>query len=92
MNAKTQETSEIIGAIRQFLFENLSEIEDPDALDESTSLITGGILDSVTTVSLVNFLEECYELEFKAHEINVDNLDRITDIARTVMDKLAGRS
>ncbi len=92
MDAKTQEASEIMVAVKQFLIKNLLEVDDPDVLDEDTQLITDDFLDSVSLVVLVSFLEERYEIEFKAHEINVDNFDRITDIARTVLDKLAVRS
>jgi acyl carrier protein len=92
MDVKTYEAGGIMAEVRKLLIENLLEIEDSDALEEDTPLITGGILDSVATVSLVNFLEERYGIEFTAHEINVDNFDRITDIARTILDKLDERS
>lgn len=92
MDAKTQESNEIMVVVKQFLIKNLLEVDDVDVIDEETQLITDDFLDSVSLVVLVSFLEEQYEIEFKAHEINVDNFNRITDIARTVLDKLAVQS
>ena len=80
------------GFIGSWVIKNLLEIDDPEVIDEETQLITDDFLDSVSLVVLVSFLEERYEIEFNAHEINVDNFDRIPDIARTVLDKLNERS
>jgi acyl carrier protein len=62
--------------------------ENPAALEDATPLITGGILDSISTVKLVSFLEEKYDIEFNAHEISVDNLNTLADITRIVDSKL----
>ena len=53
----------------------------------NTPLITDGILDSISTVQLVSFLEERFGVEFQAHEMNVDYLNSISQIADTVASK-----
>ena len=58
-------------------------------LTETTPLITGGILDSLATVQLVAFLEEQFGVEIQPHEVSVDHLDTITDIANLVRTKRA---
>lgn len=63
--------------------------EDPDALTESTPLISGGILDSISTIKLVAFLEEQFSVQFQAHEISTDFLDTLADIAAIVESKVA---
>jgi acyl carrier protein len=45
-------------------------------------------MDSITSVSLITFLEETYGVSFEAHEIGIDYLDSVADIARTVADKM----
>ncbi len=61
--------------------------EDPGELTERTPLITGGILDSITTLKLVVFLEEHFGITVEAHEAGVEHLDSIGQIARLIAEK-----
>lgn len=74
-------------AIKEYILDKFLPGEDPDELEDDTPLITDGILDSISTVQLVAFLEERFGIEFRAHEINVDYLDSISKIADTVASK-----
>ena len=60
------------------------------AMNSDRPLITGGLMDSITSVSLITFLEETYGVSFEAHEIGIDYLDSVAEIARTVADKMKG--
>jgi acyl carrier protein len=61
--------------------------EDPAELTDQTPLITGGILDSISTLKLVNFLEDHFAITIEAHEAGVDHLDSIAAIARLIASK-----
>jgi acyl carrier protein len=61
--------------------------EDPRELTDRTPLITGGILDSITTLRLVVFLEEHFGITVEAHEAGVEHLDSIGQIARLIAAK-----
>ena len=61
--------------------------EEPDELTARTPLITGGILDSITTLKLVVFLEEHFGITVEAHEAGVEHLDSIGQIARLIAEK-----
>ena len=61
--------------------------EDPAELTDTTPLITGGILDSISTLKLVTFLEEHFHVVVEAHEAGVDHLDTIAEITRLVARK-----
>ncbi len=61
--------------------------EDPAELTSRTPLITGGILDSITTLKLVVFLEEHFGITVEAYEAGVEHLDSIGQIARLVAEK-----
>ncbi len=61
--------------------------EDPGDLTDRTPLITGGILDSITTLKLVVFLEEHFGITVEAHEAGVEHLDSIGQIARLIAEK-----
>jgi acyl carrier protein len=76
-------------AVRDYILEEFLPGETPDALTDTTPLVTGGILDSLASLKLVAFLEEQYGIEVQAYETNVDNLDTITDIEALVRSKLS---
>jgi acyl carrier protein len=79
---------EIKGAIKEYILEQFLPGENPDELTDSVLLITGGILDSLAALQLVQFLEEKYGILVEAHEVDVDNLNTITGIANFVYSKL----
>ena len=68
--------------VHQFILQEFLPGEDPDELTSSTPLITGGILDSISTLKLVVFLEERFGISIEAYEAGVEHLDSISQIAR----------
>lgn len=83
----THSPEDIIEATRAWILLEFLPGELPDTLDESTPLITSGILDSIGTVRLVSFLEEQFGVQLDAHEIGVDHLNTLTQIAQLVLSK-----
>lgn len=80
--------AETKAAIKAYIMDAFLPGEDPDELDDATPLITGGILDSISTVKLVAFLEDRFRIEFQAYEMNADYLNTLSHIAETVEAKL----
>jgi acyl carrier protein len=78
---------ELKDAVRQYILREFLAGEDPEALTEETPLITGGILDSITTLKLVTYLEDHFRITIEAHEAGVDHLDSIKRIAAFVARK-----
>lgn len=74
-------------AVRGFLLKEFLPGEDPAELTDATPLVTGGILDSLATLKLVAFLEEHFGISVKPHEVDVEYLDTIADIAKLVRSK-----
>lgn len=74
--------------IKEYILKEFLPGENPDALTDATPLITGGILDSLATLKLVQFLEEQYTIQLEAHEVNVENLDTIALIVHLVHARL----
>ncbi|HUF64059.1 MAG TPA: acyl carrier protein [Verrucomicrobiales bacterium] len=75
-------------ALRDFILENLLPGEDPANLTDVTELKESGILDSLSTLKLVTFLEEMYKVEFEAKDLEPGNLSSIATIERLVKSKL----
>ena len=72
--------NEIKAKIREFIVENFLYGEDND-LDDDTSFLGEGIIDSTGILELVGFLEETFEIEVDDDELlpeNLDSLDNVT--------------
>lgn len=80
---------EIRTAVRGYILDTFLPGEDPAELTDQTPLITGGILDSISTLKLVVFLEERFAVTVEAHEAGVEHLDSVDEIARLVGRKVA---
>jgi len=80
-----------IATIRDFIITRYLPGESPENLGEDTALRSGGILDSLSTLSLVSFIEKQYGIEVEAHETDIDNFDTLRDIAAFIERKQAAR-
>ena len=78
---------EIKPTIKKFLLEEFLQGASEDDLDDDTPLMTGGILDSISTTRLVAFLEKEFDVQFAPHEMGADYLDKLDDIAALVVSK-----
>jgi acyl carrier protein len=82
--------NQVADTIRHFILTNYLPGESPENLHDDMPLRTSGVLDSLATLALISFLEQEYKIEVEAHETDVDNFDRIEDIAAFVERKRAG--
>jgi acyl carrier protein len=78
---------EFDGAIHHIILSEFLPNEDPDELTAETPLITGGILDSISTLKLVTMLESHFGITIEAHEAGIEHLDSISRIATLVARK-----
>lgn len=78
---------EIRDVLRDYILSEFLPGEEASELEDQTPLITGGILDSISTLKLVVFLEERFGVTVEAHEAGVDHLDSIGQIVALVQDK-----
>ena len=81
------QTASIHDTVKSFILSEFLPDESPDALEDSTPLITTGILDSIATLQLVAFLEKQFGIQIQAHEASVDHLNTLSDITRLVASK-----
>jgi len=61
---------------------------DSAIIENDTPLISGGIMDSISTLQFVDYLEQKYKIEVLPHEVDRENLDTIDIIAEFVIAKL----
>ncbi len=77
--------------VRRFILENFLPGEDPKNLKDDTELKESGILDSLSTLKLVTFLEEQFKIELEAADLDAANLSSVGSIADLIAAKTAGR-
>lgn len=75
--------------VKTYILEQFLPDANPDELTGATPLISGGILDSLATVRLVMFLEQQFQIEVHAYEVNAENLESLERIANLVRGKQA---
>ena len=56
------------------------EEEDEEEIDENTPLISSGIVDSFSMVSLKTFLEKKFEIKIPDEKATTDAFDTVTNI------------
>jgi acyl carrier protein len=82
---------QIVNDVKAYILEKYLPGENPQALTATTPLITSGILNSLATLDLVEFLERRYGVELEPHDVDHERLGTLDNIARMVQAKLATR-
>jgi acyl carrier protein len=73
--------------IKSIIVEKLLK-DDTIVIDDTTPLISSAIIDSISTLKLVGYLEKEFNVEFEPHEVDKDNLDSIELIENFIKSKM----
>lgn len=73
--------------LKEYILREFLPGEKPESLQDSTELITRGILDSLATLKLVSFIEERYGITVEPHETDAEYLNTIDSIAALIESK-----
>lgn len=80
---------EIKSAVRQFIAENVLLGVHQTTIEDTTPLVSGGLIDSIGMIGLVAFLEARFKVEFVPKEISVHSLNTLEQIEDLIRKKLA---
>lgn len=83
-----QNPEDVKATIKTYILEEFLPGEDPSELTDDVELMTMGILDSISVMQLVSFMEEKFNVSFDAHELSVDHMNTLEDITKLVASKL----
>ena len=75
--------------IRAFIFSNFLFDAEESALDNDTSFLEQGIIDSTGVLELVEWLEETFALKVDDEELIPENLDSVNRLAQFIARKTA---
>ena len=79
-----------ITAVKDYIVENFL-FGDDKQLQEDTSFLDSGIIDSTGILELVTFLEVEFNIEIADDELIPENLDSLTNISKFIDGKLNGK-
>ena len=75
--------------IRAFIFSNFLFDAEESALDNDTSFLEQGIIDSTGVLELVEWLEETFAMKVEDEELIPENLDSVNRLAQFIARKTA---
>ncbi len=73
-------------SIKEFVLSELAPHFSGELADDF-SLIGDGLIDSISTLQLVDFIEKKFGIEFEPHEVDRDNLDTLTSIEAFIISR-----
>jgi acyl carrier protein len=73
--------------LRTYILENYLFSDNPADLDNDTSFLDQGILDSTGIMELIFFLEEQFGCSVEDEEMVPENLDSITSLVKFIAGK-----
>ena len=74
--------------IRKYILEEYFD-GPPEELTDDLPLISSGLIDSISILQTVEFLEDSFKFEFEPHEVDQENLNTIEQIVAFVQRKMA---
>ena len=75
---------ELKKAILEYVIDEYVEEDDDVEVDEETELISGGLVDSFSMVSLKRFLENKYDIQIPDADASPEAFDSVNSIAALV--------
>ena len=79
--------SPVMNTIKSFILKEFLPDEDPATLTPTTPLLTSGILDSLATLKLINFLEDEFHIQLEPHDADQEFLDTLELLCKLVESK-----
>ena len=73
-------------AIREFIIENFL-FGETNGLEDDTSFLENGIIDSTGILELVTYLEDTFGIEVDDEELVPENLDSIANVVKYLTTK-----
>ncbi|MCB0704764.1 MAG: acyl carrier protein [Saprospiraceae bacterium] len=75
--------------VKTFILASFVNESETGPIGNDTPLLSSGIIDSISALQLVEFLETTFKFQFQPHEVDQDNLNSLDLIEEFVKGKLA---
>jgi acyl carrier protein len=74
--------------LRTYIFTNLLPGEAPESLEDSTRLITSGVVTSLSLLELVTFIEETWSLRLEEDDLGAWRMDSVEKMVELIRERL----
>ncbi len=74
--------------IREYLSKEYLDAEEAAVFVDDTPLISSGLIDSISVLEVVSYLEDTFKFEFDPHEVDQENLNTVDLIFAFVKSKV----
>lgn len=81
--------AQIRQTLRGYILANLLPGEEPDTLEDSTPLVTSGVVTSLSLLELVTFIEDTWSLRLEEDDLGVSRMDSVDLMVELVRERLA---
>lgn len=81
------EVDKMKNEIRDYLVTEYLDEEDASNLTDDSPLISSGLIDSISILQVVDYLEKQFEFEFEPHEVDQENINTINLIIGFIQSK-----
>ena len=75
------EREQLKNEIRNYLEQNVFSGNIPAGFTDDSPIVSNRLMDSILTLKLISHFEELLNIEFRAHEVTVENLDSVNILA-----------
>jgi acyl carrier protein len=77
----------IQASLERFIVDELLVGAKKTELTPETSLISSGIIDSLSLIRLINFIETNFDVTIEDHEVVVENFETLNNLAALIASK-----
>lgn len=74
--------------IRQYIVTEIMHELDQNVLDNEATLIEGGIVDSMSLIELIHFIEKTFRITITEEELDIDNFKTVNALTHFINIKI----
>ena len=77
----------IRGTLRDFILSSFLPGEDPETLEDSTLLVSSGVITSLAMLELVTFIEDRFSVTLEGDDLGVARMDSIDTMVELIAER-----
>lgn len=79
--------SDIRGMLRSFILANFLPGEEPETLEDSTLLVSSGVITSLSLLELVTFIEDRFAVALEGDDLGIARMDSIDSMVELIHER-----
>lgn len=80
-------SSDVRAQLRSFILSNFLPGEEPETLDDSTLLVSSGVITSLSLLELVTFIEDRFSVALEGDDLGIARMDSIDSMVDLIEER-----